>query len=101
LLAFIRTAEELCVVCPEGDVPADITTEAGWRALQVQGPLDFSQVGVLATLSAVLAEANISLFALSAFDTDYILVKGTSLERAIEALIQAGHQVDQWAGDPL
>jgi hypothetical protein len=100
LLAFIRTDDELCVVCREGDLPAEVTAEAGWRALQVQGPLDFSQVGVLAALSTVLAEANISLFALSTYDTDYLLVKDAHLERAVEALSRAGHQVGQWAGDP-
>jgi len=101
LLAFVRTKDELCVVCAEGDVPANITAEPGWRTLQVQGPLDFSQVGVLASLATVLAEANISLFALSTFDTDYLLVKQSHLERAVEALTQAGHQVLRWPGDLL
>jgi len=99
LLAFIRTDDELCVVCAEGDLPANITAEPGWCALQVQGPLDFSQVGVLAALSTALAEADISLFALSTYDTDYLLVKQTHLERAIGTLTQAGHLVERLAGE--
>ena len=99
LLAFIRTGDELCVVCAEGDLPENVTAEPGWCALQVQGPLEFSQVGVLAALSVALAEANISLCALSTFDTDYLLVKQAHLERAIGALTLAGHQVERWAGD--
>ena len=101
LLAFIRTRDELCVVCAEADVPAYITTEPGWRTLQVQGPLDFSQVGVLASLATTLASADISLFALSTFDTDYLLVKQSHLKQAVEALTQAGHQVVSFPGDWL
>ena len=93
LLAFIRTRDELTVVCVERLVPPETTAERGWRALQVQGPLDFALVGVLAAITAPLAEAGVSIFAISTYDTDYILVKEDALERAIQALGQAGFLV--------
>ncbi len=93
LLALIRTADELSVVCVERYVPPDARAERGWRALQVQGPLEFAMTGVLASIAVPLARAGVSIFALSTFDTDYILVKEAALERAVEALSQAGFLV--------
>jgi hypothetical protein len=95
LLALIRTADELSVVCEETDgFPDDVRVEDDWRALKVRGPLDFSLVGVLADLAGALAQADVSIFALSTFDTDYLLVKSADLPAAIDALNQAGHQID-------
>ena len=95
LLALIRTADELSVVCEETDeLPDDVRVEGDWRALKVGGPLDFSLVGVLAELTGALAQAGVSIFALSTFDTDYLLVKSADLPDACEALNQAGHQID-------
>jgi hypothetical protein len=93
LLALVRTRDELSVVCPERFVPPNVRAERGWRAFQVQGPLDFSLVGVLVSIAAPLAEASVSIFALSTYDTDYVLVKEGDLERAIQALNQAGFLV--------
>jgi len=93
LLALVRTPDELSVVCEERLVPPEIKAERGWRAFQVQGPLDFSLVGILASIAAPLAEAGISIFALSTFETDYILVKQSSLDRAVQALNQVGFLV--------
>ena len=97
-----RTHEELSVVCPEASVPEGVRSEKGWRALRVSGVLDFSLVGVLASLTAPLAEAGVALFALSTFDTDYLLVKEHDLGKAIEALVAYGHavrdQADRAAG---
>ncbi len=93
LLALVRTPDELSVVCQERLVPPEIKAERGWRLLQVQGPLDFSLVGVLAAIVTPLAEAGISIFALSTYETDYVLVKESLLERAIQALTQAGFLV--------
>jgi hypothetical protein len=67
--------------------------EDGWRCLKVAGPLDFSLVGILADLSGTLAAEGVSIFALSTFDTDYLLVKAPDLPRAIQALQRAGHTV--------
>jgi hypothetical protein len=93
LLAFIRSRAELTVVCVERLVPPEVIAERAWRALQVQGPLDFALVGVLAAITAPLAAAGVSVFALSTYDTDYILVKEDALERAVQALVQAGFLV--------
>jgi hypothetical protein len=87
-----RTAEELSIVCRQDAVPGGVVSEGGWRALRVAGTLDFSLTGVLASLAAPLAEARISLFAVSTHDTDYVLVKAEALQRAVAALTAAGHR---------
>lgn len=88
-----QTEDELSIVCPERNVPAGIRCERGWRALKVAGPLDFSLVGILAAIAAPLAEAGISIFALSTYDTDYVLVKEEGLERAVDVLSNSGHHI--------
>lgn len=93
LWALVRTGEELSVVCSQEHVPAEIQAQAGWRALKVAGPLDFALVGVLAGLTRPLAEAGVSVFAISTFDTDYLLVKDDRLEHAVQALLAAGFEV--------
>jgi hypothetical protein len=93
LLALVRTLYELSIVCQERFVPPEVKAERGWRALQVQGPLDFSLVGILASIAESLANAGVSIFAISTFDTDYILVKDNMLERGLKALSQAGFLV--------
>jgi hypothetical protein len=93
LFSITRTPEELSVVCPEELVPASEWSETGWRCLKVQGPLDFSMIGVMASLATPLADAGISLLAISTFDTDYLLVRERDFERAILALGEAGHTV--------
>ncbi|NKB67879.1 MAG: ACT domain-containing protein [Candidatus Latescibacteria bacterium] len=89
-----RTADELSVVLAGDGVPPHWRAERGWRGLQVQGPLDFSMIGVLAELSGVLAAAQISLFALSTYDTDYLLVQQGDLGRAVEVLAGRGHRIE-------
>ena len=88
-----RTAEELSVVCPESSVPEDVRREEGWRALRLEGPFAFSDVGVLASVTAPLAEAGIAIFAISTFDTDYVLVKEDRLDLAVAALRERSHEV--------
>ena len=90
--SLTRTEEELSVVCLENLVPRGVKMEGGWRALKVEGPLDFSLTGVLASLTAVLAEKRISVFALSTYDTDYLLVKEKRLEEAIQSLREEGYE---------
>jgi hypothetical protein len=91
--ACTRTPDELSIIVPEDRVPPDWQCEPGWRALKVAGPLDFSLVGVLHSLTAPLARAGISLFALSTYDTDYILVRRHDLSRALAVLSAAGHVI--------
>ena len=88
-----RTSDELSVVCLANQVPSSPTAETGWRALKVQGPFALSEIGVLAALAAALAHAKVSVFAISTFDTDYLLVSDKSLDAAIVALRAAGHSV--------
>jgi hypothetical protein len=88
-----RTADEISVVCPEGAVPAGTRCERGWRCLRVAGTLDFALVGALASLLVPLAQAGVSTFAVSTFDTDYLLVREADWARAAEALRAAGHAV--------
>ena len=94
LTALVRTPDEFSVVCDERCVPINIKVEKGWRILRVQGPLEFSQIGVLAAIAIPLAQAGVSIFAISTFDTDYILIKEPSLAVAINALQNAGHDID-------
>jgi uncharacterized protein len=88
-----RTADELSVVCAEEAAPEGAKCERGWRILQVAGPLEFSLTGVLAAIAMPLAKSGVSIFAISTFDTDYVLVKEEALEKAVEALRGAGHRV--------
>ena len=90
-----RTPHELSVVCETGLAPDAGASEPGWRALEVQGPLAFDQVGILAALSATLAGCGVSIFAISTYDTDYILLKETRLADAVRALRDEGHEVAQ------
>jgi hypothetical protein len=92
--ALVRTPEELSVVCDERCVPAQVKVDTGWRILEIQGPLEFSQVGVLAGIAMPLAQAGVSIFVISTFNTDYILVKDISLEIAILALRDAGYKIE-------
>ena len=86
-----RTAEELSIVCADTHVLDSDRRDAGWSCLQVIGPLDFGMTGVLANLATLLANAGISIFAISTFDTDYILVKADKLARAVAVLEKGGH----------
>jgi len=92
-VSLTRTAEELSVVCEERCVPSGVTAERGWRALKLEGPIPFTETGVLEALARPLAEAGIGIFALSTYDTDYVLVKEADLDAAVGALTGAGHEI--------
>lgn len=91
--SITRTNDELSLVCPEASVPGDVPAESGWRALKVEGLLDFTLVGILAGLAGALAQAGISLFAISTYETDTILVKEARLSEAMKALSAAGYGI--------
>jgi hypothetical protein len=91
LLSITYTREELSIVCAEEQVPAEVKCERDWRVLQIVGPLDFALVGILARVATTLAQGGISIFALSTYDTDYILVKERVLAKAVALLEQDGH----------
>jgi uncharacterized protein len=87
------TAEELSILCEEAMVPAGVPAERDWRCLMLQGPFPFELTGILLAVLAPLAEAGIGIFAVSTFDTDYVLVKATALKPALDALRRSGHHV--------
>jgi len=90
-VSVTRTDAELSVVCAEGSVPSAVRAEGGWRCLRVRGPLGFGMTGVLASLASPLASSGVSIFVLSTYDTDYLLVQARDLGRARDALERAGH----------
>jgi uncharacterized protein len=90
-LSLTYTPEELSIVCSASQVPASVQMERNWSVLKVEGPLDFSLTGILSALTVPLAGAEISIFALSTFTTDYLLVKEQDLDRACQVLEKAGH----------
>lgn len=91
--SLTHTPDELSLVVPESLAPSDATIEPGWRCLQVQGPLPFDMVGVLAGLTAPLATANISIFSLSTYQTDFLLIRQNDIDRACQTLSDAGHSI--------
>ena len=88
-----RSTDELSIVCPQANVPTGVKCVTGWRCLKVEGPLDLSLVGILAGIATTLAQANVNIFVVSTYDTDYVLVKEGQMEEAVRALEAAGHTV--------
>lgn len=93
LASVTWTPDETSVVCPAALVPLGILAEKGWRALKVSGPLDFDLTGVLVSIAEPLARIGISIFSVSTYDTDYLLVKEDLLSTAVSVLKDAGHVV--------
>jgi hypothetical protein len=94
-LSVTRTPDELSIVCPQANVPPQIQCDRDWRCLKVEGPLDLSLIGIFASLTVPLARAGIGIFAVSTYDTDYVLVKEQRLEEVVLVLSQEGHHVRQ------
>lgn len=92
-LSITKTSDELSIVCPQDNIPNDIKCEKNWRILKVEGPLDFSLIGILASISTTLAQKGISIFAISTYDTDYILVKEKDFDSTVNALSYKGHKI--------
>ena len=93
IAAVVRTPMELSIVCDESVVPKGVQAESGWTPLMLEGPFPFSMTGVLASVLTPLATAEVSVFALSTFDTDYVLIKTPQIQQALDALTTAGHIV--------
>jgi hypothetical protein len=94
-VSITRTDAELSVVCPQEAVPAAVLAEPGWRCLRVAGPLGFGMTGILASLSEPLASSGVSIFVVSTYETDYLMVQERDLDRAVDALTRAGHRVER------
>lgn len=91
LFSLTRTPEEVSVVCAEELIPEGVEASRGWGALRVRSRLDHSLTGVLASIATPLAAAEVPIFTVSTFDTDYVLFPSERLEEAVEALEEAGH----------
>ncbi len=91
--SITRTPEELSIICLEENVPEKQGGQRGWRAIKIEGPFNFNEIGVLNSITSPLALAQISLLAIATFDTDYIFVKQSQFAAAISILNGAGHQV--------
>jgi len=91
--SITRTADELSVVCPIENLPADVHSQHRWVCLKLAGPFAFSQTGVLLSFIEPLSANNIPIFALSTHDTDYVLIQEEFSGKAIDALHQAGHEL--------
>jgi hypothetical protein len=92
-VSITRTDAELSVVCPQEAVPPAARAERGWRCLRVAGPLGFGMTGILASLAGPLASSGVSIFVVSTYDTDYLMMQQRDLDRGIDALARAGHTV--------
>ena len=92
-VSITRTRDELSVVVPQERVPEGVQAQRDFRALKVAGPLAFDEIGILAALAGPLAAAGISIFAVSTYDTDYVLVRESDLGKALGVLRDAGHIV--------
>ena len=89
-----KTDEEISLVCKTEDVPSETTArEDGWKGFRIEGVLDFSLIGILSKISTILAENKIGIFAVSTYNTDYILVKEENFERALNVLSEAGYEI--------
>ena len=92
-VSITRTADELSIVCRETAVPAGSHADRGWQCLKLEGPIPLKTVGVASEFTSLLAKAGVSVFLISTFDTDYLLVKGDAFEKAADALRGGGHSV--------
>lgn len=90
--SIASTSDELSIVCLAAQVPPEIQHDNGWACLKLHGPFPFSETGILSSFVRPLAERAIPVFAISTFDTDYVLVKNDWLDKAVQALTEAGHQ---------
>ncbi len=94
-VSLTRTDAELSIVCLQESVPAGVRAEPGWRCLRVKGPLGFGLTGILASLAGPLASSGVSIFVVSTYDTDYLMLQQRDLDRGLDALQRAGHTVER------
>ena len=92
--SITRTAHELSIICLHEQIPEQVACQPGWRALKIEGPFDFDEIGVLAAITAPLADARISLLTISTFDTDYIFIQEGNYPQALQILEAAGHKIE-------
>jgi hypothetical protein len=93
LNSITRSEKELSVICAETAVPSGVRCERGWRVMKVENTLNFALTGILVSLADPLADAGVSIFTVSTFDSQYLMVKEASIEVALKILVNAGHEV--------
>lgn len=93
--SITKTEDEISVVMLQDKISSDVKVEKDWRILKVEGTLDFSLIGILAKISGILAKNSISIFVISTFNTDYILVKEEKVEKAILVLSEEGYEISK------
>jgi uncharacterized protein len=93
LSSITRSEKELSIICGETAVPSGVRCERGWRVMKVENSLNFAQTGILVALAAPLADAGVSIFTISTFDSQYLMVKEASIELALKILVNAGHEI--------
>ena len=91
--SITKTSDELSIVCRESNIPNNIKREGDWRILKVEGPLDFSLIGILSSISTLLAKEKISVFVISTYDTDYILIKEKEISKAVNLLLNERYNI--------
>ena len=91
--SITKTEDELSIVCLQDKIKDNVLCERNWKVLKIEGPLDFSLIGILSKISTLMANNKISIFAISTYDTDYILIKEKSIDKAIEVLINNNYNV--------
>jgi len=96
--SITRTSRELSIVCPDRRIPAGVASSRRWRAMSVKGALDFTEIGIIASLAVPLKEARVPIFVISTFDTDYLLVREQHLKTAVEVLSHEGHRLNLRSG---
>jgi hypothetical protein len=91
--SITRTSEELSILCPQKIIPDEITSVGRWRGLKIEGPFQFTEIGILNSITAPLASVKISLLSISTFDTDYVFIQDDQFEDALLILAANGHEV--------
>ena len=91
--SITKTEDELSIVCLQDKIKDDVLCERNWKVLKIEGPLDFSLIGILSKISTLMANNNISIFAISTYDTDYILIKEELIDKAIQLLTNNNYNV--------
>lgn len=91
--SITRTSEELSILCPQKIIPDEITSVGRWRGLKIEGPFQFTEIGILNSITAPLASVKISLLSISTFDADYVFIQDDQFEDALLILAANGHEV--------
>jgi hypothetical protein len=95
MCSITRTKKELTIVCPQNIIPAESDCSGQWRCFRIDGSFELDETGVIASVSVPLAEAGISIYVVSTYDTDYFLIRDCAIENAIAVLTDMGHKITQ------